>query len=545
VAAAVDVSPQDIDAVSVGNGGEGVVDNASTKQPFAEAGLDQTGPVDAVVYLDAFGSRAATGNLSTYEWRIDRPDGTTIAPACPACELTQFQPTRSGEYAVTLTVEDEAGRTATDTMYVTVNARTAPNATLTGPDEMALNDTAQINLSAHVSAGQLQAIEWYADGEYRRGEFLDTDSLDRSLQFAPASVGRHTISAVVRNDNGTARRVRHDVMVEDPISFAVALTDADDSVKAGQYWAPEFEVTNTGSTKDTQEITLSIPGRGVVDRRSLTLSPGETASFDDKDESSDGYPVNRYTTFTPPTLAWYTASPTVGGTAGPDGGTHTATVSSETDSDSTTVDVKAPPYFDVEITDRYTDFNYPGVSRPVGVVESNVTNTGDATGTQTLDLGKRFFGDTSPAFWNVYKQDVTIMPGESKTLSSFFLTPSPNLEEVYVRSNDDTDSVGWSGGCASCGGPDVKFSLALDSQPTEGERVTVASVTASHSGDTYSQSQWINGGGGVEWPYDSGAPASMAAGATLGTAQKSSAGDPDLIGAYKAPSDSGGKNAYI
>jgi hypothetical protein len=248
------------------DGGSGGPGNESA--PFAEAGLDQTVPVGAVVYLDGYGSRAAEGTLVSYRWRIEHPNGTTISPDCPRCERTQFQPPESGEYVVNLTVEDAAGRTATDRMYVTVSAGSPPDATLSGPDEMGINETAQFDLDANAVVGQLQSLEWYVDGSYRRGEFLDTDSVTRSLTFAPNTTGRHVIAAVVRDDNGTARTVRQAVTVRDSSTFAVDIYAVSESltysnpfapgpqttrtaVPAGGDLDPAFTVTNTGSVTDT------------------------------------------------------------------------------------------------------------------------------------------------------------------------------------------------------------------------------------------------------------------------------------------------------
>jgi hypothetical protein len=378
------------------------VDSTDADRPFAEAGLDQTVPVGAVVYLDAYGSRAATGNLTAYEWRIERPDGTIVAPDCPNCELTQFQPTRSGEYAVTLTVEDEAGRTATDTMYVTVRDRAAPQATLSGPENITLNETAQINLSAQASVGNLQSVEWYVDSDYRRGEFLDTERVERSLRFAPETVGQHTIAAVVRNDNGTARRVRHDVTVSDPVPFEVTLTDAADTVEAGQYWAPAFEVTNTGSTADTQEIILNVPGvGGEITSETITLDPGETRIF--WNGNTCAYSI----TNCDPTLAWFT-SPS-------DAGAYTAFVESETDTASTSVQVYTPPNFEISVSNIRTDsWTSPGsgLDYTEVIADVSVRNTGGEKDSQDIRW------EWAPLRNQPLANDLTLYPNESRTFTS-------------------------------------------------------------------------------------------------------------------------------
>lgn len=94
--------------------------------PMAEAGLDQDSTINSTVYLDAGGSLDPDGEITEYEWEIERPNGTTTVPDCPSCSLTHFVPMRAGQYNVTVTVTDDDGATMNDTMYVTVAGRFVP-----------------------------------------------------------------------------------------------------------------------------------------------------------------------------------------------------------------------------------------------------------------------------------------------------------------------------------------------------------------------------------------------------------------------------------
>ena len=150
-------------ALGVASGGVGAIDQAAPdtpggtavpvepaadEPPLADAGLDQTVPPETTIYLDGGGSRSPDGELVNYEWEIERPDGTTSAPACLTgeCVRATFLPTETGVYAVTLTVTDDEGETAEDTLYVTVTDNAPPSATLTGPDTLEVNESGTFTL---------------------------------------------------------------------------------------------------------------------------------------------------------------------------------------------------------------------------------------------------------------------------------------------------------------------------------------------------------------------------------------------------------------
>jgi hypothetical protein len=95
--------------------------------PMADAGLDQSVPVDTTVQLDATGSTHPEGDIESYEWRIETPGGREIAPDCTACARTTFTPNTTGQYEVTVTVTGSAGATASDTLYVDVEGAPAPS----------------------------------------------------------------------------------------------------------------------------------------------------------------------------------------------------------------------------------------------------------------------------------------------------------------------------------------------------------------------------------------------------------------------------------
>jgi hypothetical protein len=88
--------------------------------PMADAGLDQTVTDGKPVELDGSGSFHPDGQITSYEWSIETEKPGTFEPDCPNCERTDFVPPTPGTYNVTLTVTSNTGRSATDSMSLTV-----------------------------------------------------------------------------------------------------------------------------------------------------------------------------------------------------------------------------------------------------------------------------------------------------------------------------------------------------------------------------------------------------------------------------------------
>lgn len=94
---------------------------ADNEVPLADAGLDQRVEQGTSVLLDGNGSRDPDGELDSYRWRIETPSGDEIRPECADCARTRFLADETGRYEVTIVIEDTAGDSATDTLYVTVS----------------------------------------------------------------------------------------------------------------------------------------------------------------------------------------------------------------------------------------------------------------------------------------------------------------------------------------------------------------------------------------------------------------------------------------
>lgn len=86
--------------------------------PEADAGPDQTVPIDDEVTFDGSGSSDNSGSIENYTWTFDYDDEEKELFG----ENPVFTFEIAGEYIVTLTVEDAAGNYDTDTVTIRVNA---------------------------------------------------------------------------------------------------------------------------------------------------------------------------------------------------------------------------------------------------------------------------------------------------------------------------------------------------------------------------------------------------------------------------------------
>jgi len=175
----------------------------------------------------------------------------------------------------------------------------------------------------------------------------ESTTVTLSWDTQPGDAGEHT--ATVASDNDTSST---GVLVEQPASFDVAITDTNSPVVAGEALNVTATIENTGDRSDTQSIDLRI-GDQPVDDTTVSLDGGETTSV---------------------TLSWDT---------GPgDAGNYTATVASDDDADAADVRVLQPAEFTVDIEET----NAPIVGGEPLDVTATIENVGEVSGTETVDL---------------------------------------------------------------------------------------------------------------------------------------------------------------
>jgi len=163
-------------------------------------------------------------------------------------------------------------------------------------------------------------------------------------------LGDHT--AVVYTGNNETRHRGEDTFTISGSYFDVKVDNTNSPIDEGGTLEVNATITNTGDQSGTQDIDLDTGGM-TRDTTTETIDPGAQRDV---------------------TLEWNTAEG--------DGGDYTAEVSSEDDTATTEVTVLGEPYFDVSIDST----NSPVQEGDTLTVDATITNTGDQSDTQEIDL---------------------------------------------------------------------------------------------------------------------------------------------------------------
>lgn len=249
--------------------------------PLADAGLDQTTARGTAVHLDAGGSRDPDGTITDYEWTVEGPDGSAVTLDCASCEQTRFPASAVGKHEATLTVTDDDGATATDTLYVDVEPGAPPAMTLSGPSQLAVGERATYSASVSAGAAPLDRVVWYVDGDRHTADGVDgtAASVDRQFQF-PDTGGRE-VRAVAVDGDGQRTRATQTVAVSgsgtgDPTGDPATGDETNDSDSA----TPDIEgprvVTGQPPLDGTYRLTDSATGDWFLDGRHAGTGPTVT-----------------------------------------------------------------------------------------------------------------------------------------------------------------------------------------------------------------------------------------------------------------------------
>ena len=286
----------------------------------------------------------------------DGEDGTDQpAPADFGVSVsgTNSPVTEGDTLSVTATVENTGGQTATQTVDFSVGS---------------VSDSQSVTLDADES--QSVTFEWTTDED---------------------DAGSYTATVESANDSATTS-----VSVEasepepdpepEPADFGVSVSSTNSPVTEGETITVDATVENTGGQQATQTVVLDIDG-STVDSQSVTLGAGESEMV---------------------SLSWTTA-------AG-DAGDSTATVSTADASAQTTVTVEAPApdpdpaSFGVSVSST----NSPVTAGEPLDVTTTITNDGEQSGTQTIEL------DVAGGVQD--SESVSLGAGESETITLSWAT---------------------------------------------------------------------------------------------------------------------------
>jgi hypothetical protein len=191
--------------------GTGVASADGNEPPLAAAGLDQTVSEGTVVYLDAGGSTDPDGTIEDYRWEITAPNGSTLSPACGSCARTHFRANQSGEYTVTVTVTDDDGATASDTLYVTAETSASPSVTVDGPVRVQNGTAASFDATVTAGDSDLDRLVWSVDGTVVERETLSGTKAERELTTGINTGGSRTVRARAIDVTGASDADTHTV----------------------------------------------------------------------------------------------------------------------------------------------------------------------------------------------------------------------------------------------------------------------------------------------------------------------------------------------
>ncbi|WP_424017930.1 CARDB domain-containing protein [Halorientalis pallida] len=362
----------------------------------------------------------------------------------------------AGDYTATVASANDTGTTS-----VTVNEPATPAnfqvSNLQAPSDATVGDT--ITVSADVeNTGDQQGTQTVAFG-------VDTDddgtletlaSQDETLASGASttvtfdvntsalSAGTYTHGVSTANDTATAQITLTAPPVEQPPNFQVQTLDTNSPVTEGETLTVDATVANTGDQQGTQTVTLSV--LGTSDDQQVTLAGGASTTV---------------------TLSVATETG--------DAGQYSASVTTENDTASTSVQVNAPDA-PANFQVSGTDSNSPVTEGETLDVTATVQNTGEQQGTQTVTL------DVAGAQRD--SQTVQLAAGTSQDVTLSWTTQSGDAGDytATVASANDTGTTSVTVNEPATPANFAVSNVGSNSPVTEGETLDVT-ATVQNTGD--------------------------------------------------------------
>ena len=201
----------------------------SNAAPQANAGPDQTVPLNAPVQLDGTGSSDADGDPLTYRWAFTaKPAGSTVAVTGADTATPTFVADRPGNYGIELIVNDGHSDSTPDTVRIST-ANSAPSADA-GPDQTAfVGNTVALDATASsdVDGGPI-TYQWSFTTKPVGSEAMLSDPTASQPSFTLDKPGDYFIQLIV--NDGKADSAPDSVQVSTQNSAPVANAGPDQGV---------------------------------------------------------------------------------------------------------------------------------------------------------------------------------------------------------------------------------------------------------------------------------------------------------------------------
>ncbi len=260
------------------------------QSPTANAGVDKTVTVNESVNINGT-ANDPDGMIVDVEWT---ENGNTIATTL----LFSYTPTTTGEHSLTLTVMDDDGATASDSMTVTANAtpNQRPTANAGVDKTVTVNESVDINGTANDPDGMIVDVDWSENG--------NTIATTLSFSYTPTTTGEHNLTLTVMDDDGATASdsmtvTANAAAVSNPtISMADQTVDDNGGALATDLPAPTVTDVQAGAVYSivTGTTGLTINSSTGVMTYDNDINPSQSFSITIKVTNPDG--GNASTTFT-------------------------------------------------------------------------------------------------------------------------------------------------------------------------------------------------------------------------------------------------------
>ncbi len=257
--------------------------------PLANAGLDQAAVSGTIVTLDGAGSSDPDGTIAGYSWVQTAGTAVTLTGAATATP-TFTAPNTPGSLTFQLTVTDDSGQTAVDSLSVLVKIPPVSNA---GPDQHALPGSA-VSLDGSASYDADGTIASYAWTQSTGTPVTLTGADTASPGFtAPAASGTLTFQLTVTDNDGYSSTDSVNVVVNIPpladagldqaaVSGTIVTLDGagssdPDGTIAGYSWVQTAgtTVSLTGATTATPSFTAPTTAGVLTFQLTVTDNSGQ------------------------------------------------------------------------------------------------------------------------------------------------------------------------------------------------------------------------------------------------------------------------------
>ena len=221
--------------IGCGGGSSSSTNNNTTSNtvPLANAGNDLTAQVDQTITITGSGTDS-DGTIVSYVWS----KGTALLATTASFNYT---PTTEGTDNLTLTVTDNDGAIATDSMNVTITAAPAPN----NPPVANAGDNlnAQVGQTITIAGNGIDSDGTIASYSWHKGTTLLASTA--SFDYTPTTEGTDTLTLTVTDDDGVPASDSMDVNVT-AVESNLTLDDFEDTVPHN----PSFNSTHFSGSQN-------------------------------------------------------------------------------------------------------------------------------------------------------------------------------------------------------------------------------------------------------------------------------------------------------